>query len=188
VIIPVKKILLILSTLWLFGCQSNIASLDAVWEKENSEIFKSIGVREYTGLTKEQAVNAMVIAFQRLDLIVDSSDFRTGLLSGSATAPKPLTQEEFEIVKSVEDARARQHVMLLVWSLTGFESKFNVIFLDIPNGVQVSLRARLNYKAYRNDRIPISNFPPKATEIAIKKVWNEFEKVEFIQRATLKKK
>ena len=123
-----------------------------------------------------------------LDLIVDSSDFRTGLLAGSATAPKPLTHEEFEIVKTVEDARVRQHLILFVWSLTGFESKFNVIFLDVPNGVQVSLRARLNYKAYRNDRIPISNFPPKATEIAINKIWNEFEKVEFIQKATLKKK
>jgi hypothetical protein len=183
-----RKIILIISALFLFGCQSQIASLDSVWEKENSEIFKRIGVREYTGLTKEQAVNAMVIAFQRLDLIVDSSDFRTGLLAGSATAPKPLTHEEFEIVKTVEDARVRQHLILFVWSLTGFESKFNVIFLDVPNGVQVSLRARLNYKAYRNDRIPISNFPPKATEIAINKIWNEFEKVEFIQKATLKKK
>jgi hypothetical protein len=183
-----RKFLLIISTLFLLGCQSQVASLDAVWEKENSILFNKIGVREYTGLNKEQAVNAMVIAFQRLDLIVESSDFRVGLLSGNATAPKPLTHEEFEIVKAVEDSRARQHVLLFMWELTGFDSKFNVIFLEIPNGVQISLRAKLNYRAYRSDRIPVSNFPPKATEIAINKIWNEFEKVEFIQKATLKKR
>ncbi len=182
-----KKFLLIISTLLLFGCQSNIVNLDAVWEKENRELFNKIGVREYTNLTKEQAVNAMVIAFQRLDIVIDSSDYRAGIMAGSATAPKPLTYEEFEAVKTVEDSRARQYVPLLVWRLTGFDSKFNAVFLDIPNGVQVSLRAKLNYRG-ANDIIPISNFPPKASEIAIRKIWNEFEKVEFIQRATLKKR
>ena len=183
----IKKILLIFSTLWLFGCQSNIVNLDAVWEKENRELFNKIGVRDYTNLTKEQAVNAMVIAFQRLDIVIDSSDYRAGIMAGSATAPKPLTYEEFETVKVVEDSRARQYVPLLVWRLTGFDSKFNAVFLDIPNGVQISLRAKLNYRG-ANDIIPISNFPPKASEIAIRKIWNEFEKVEFIQKATLKKK
>lgn len=182
-----RKIIFVISALFLFGCQSNIVNLDAVWEKENRELFNKIGVREYTNLTKEQAVNAMVIAFQRLDIVIDSSDYRAGIMAGSATAPKPLTYEEFETVKTVEDSRARQYVPLLVWRLTGFDSKFNAVFLDIPNGVQVSLRAKLNYRG-ANDIIPISNFPPKASEIAIRKIWNEFEKVEFIQRATLRKK
>ncbi len=76
---------------------------------------------------------------------------------------------------------------MLIWRLTKFDSKFNAFFLDIPNDVQISLRAKLNYRG-ASDIIPVSNFPPKAVEIAIKKIWNEFEKVEFIQRATLKKK
>ena len=185
---PIKKFLLIISTLFLIGCQSQIGSLDAVWEKDNRELFNKIGVREYTGLTKEQAVNAMVIAFQRLDIIIENSDFKTGTLTGSATAPKPLTYEEFESVKAVEDSRARQYVPFLIWKLTGFDSKLNVIFLDIPNGVQISLREKLNYRGNTTDFIPISNFPPKATEIAIRKTWNEFEKVEFVQKATLRKK
>jgi hypothetical protein len=183
-----RKIILIISALFLFGCQSQITSLDAVWEKENRELFNKIGVREYTGLTKEQAVNAMVVAFQRLDIIIENSDFKTGTLTGSATAPKPLSYEEFESVKTAEDSRARQYVPLLIWKLTGFDTKINVIFLDIPNGVQISLRAKLNYRGNTTDFIPISNFPPKAAEIAIKKTWNEFEKVEFVQKATLKKR
>lgn len=183
-----RKILLIISALFLFGCQSQITSLDAVWEKENRELFNKIGVREYSGLTKEQAVNAMVVAFQRLDIIIENSDFKTGTLTGSATAPKPLSYEEFESVKTAEDSRARQYVPFLIWKLTGFDTKINVIFLDIPNGVQISLRAKLNYRGNTTDFIPISNFPPKAAEIAIKKTWNEFEKVEFVQKATLKRR
>ena len=72
-----RKILLIISALFLAGCQhqyDRVAELDAVWEKENRELFNKIGVREYTNLTKEQAVNAMLIAFQRLDIVIDSSE------------------------------------------------------------------------------------------------------------------
>ena len=185
-----RKILLIISALFLFGCQhqyDRVAELDAVWEKENRELFNKIGIREYTNLTKEQAVNAMLIAFQRLDIVIDSSDYKAGIIAGSATAPKPLYYEEFESVKAVEDARVRQYTFLFTWRLTGFDSKFNAVFLDIPNGVQISLRGKLNYRG-GSDIIPVSNFPPKASEIAIRKIWNEFEKVEFIQKATLKKK
>ena len=102
-----RKIILIISALFLFGCHhqyDRVAELDAVWEKENRVLFNKIGVREYTNLTKEQAVNAMLIAFQRLDIVIDSSDYKAGIIAGSATAPKPLNYEEFESVKAVEDA------------------------------------------------------------------------------------
>ena len=101
--------------------------------------------------------------------------------------PKPINYEEFQTVIAAEDARAKSIAPGFIWNLRGFDSKFNIIFLEIPNGVQVSMRAKLNYTG-RTDFIPIQNFPPKATEIAIRKIWNEFEKIEFIQRATLKKK
>ena len=182
-----KIIVLILSFFLLSSCIGNLTEVDSVWDKENRELFNKIGVREYTGLTKEQAVNAMVIAFQRLDIIIENSDYKTGTLTGTATAPKPINYEEFQAVIAAEDVRAKSIAPGFVWNLRGFDSKFNIIFLEIPNGVQVSMRAKLNYTG-RTNFIPIQNFPPKATEIAIRKIWNEFEKIEFIQRATLKKR
>jgi hypothetical protein len=182
----IKKILIAVLTIFLTNC-SSISELDAVWEKDNNELFKTIGTREYTNLTKEQAVNAMVISFQRLDLIIENSDFKTGLLSGTANAPKPLSLEEYNLMAKTEDARARMYFPLIYWSPSGYESKFNAVVLDIPNGVQISLRARLTLPG-RPDLHILSNFPPKGVEIAIKKIWNEFEKVEFIQRATLRKR
>jgi hypothetical protein len=182
-----KFICFFISFFFLSSCIGNLAAVDSVWEKENRELFNKIGVREYTGVTKEQAINAMVIAFQRLDIIIENSDFKIGTLTGTATAPKPINYEEFQTVIAAEDVRAKSIAPGFIWNLRGFDSKFNIIFLEIPNGVQVSMRAKLNYTG-RTDFIPIQNFPPKATEIAIRKIWNEFEKIEFIQRATLRKK
>ena len=183
-----RKILVtLISVFFLSGCMPNLAGVDSVWEKENRELFNKIGIREYAGLTKEKAVNAMAITFQRLDIIIENSDFRTGSLTGTATAPKPISYDEFQAVIAAENPRAQSIAPGMIWTLRGFESKFNVIFLEIPNGTQISLRANLKYSGNR-DLIPIQNFPPKATEIAIKKIWNEFEKIEFIQKATLKRK
>ena len=52
-----KIIVLILSFFLLSSCIGNLTEVDSVWDKENRELFNKIGVREYTGLTKEQAVD-----------------------------------------------------------------------------------------------------------------------------------
>jgi len=183
-----KKIILVLILLLTSCVSTGMNDLDKIWEKENKEIFNKIGIREYIGITKEQAIKAMVIAFQRLDIIIENSDFKVGTLTGTAIAPKPISYDEFQTVIAVENARAQSTAgPFFVWTLRGFNSKYNIIYLEIPNGVQISIRANLRYTG-RTDMIAIQNFPPKATEIAIKKIWNEFEKIEFIQRATLKKR
>lgn len=170
----------------LCGCSTQIHNLNVEWEKDNKQLANKIGVRTYQGITKEKAINAMAIAFQRMDMVITSSDFRTGLLSGSATAPKPLSYEEFETVIAAEDQRARSYVPFFVWKLTGFDTTFNVFVLETGDGVQVAFRAKLNYRGNTTDFIPISEFPPKAVEIANRKVWSEFEKILFIQDKTLK--
>ena len=67
---------------------------------------------------------------------------------------------------------------MLIWRLTKFDSKFNAFFLDIPNDVQISLRAKLNYRG-ASVIIPVSNFPPKAVEIAIKKYGMNLKKLNL---------
>jgi hypothetical protein len=167
------------------GCAGNMKNLNAAWEHDNKQMLNKIGTKEYKNVSKEKAVNAMAIAFQKLDIVITSSDFRTGLLAGIATAPKPLSYEEFEVVKAIEDSRARTHVPMLIWDLTGFDSIFNVFILETDDGVQASVRAKLNFRGNK-EIVPVSEFPPKAMEIAINKIWDEFEKTLFIQGKTLK--
>lgn len=184
-----KKIYLLIGVLvfvTLSGCASQIKHLNAAWEHDNKQLADKIGVREYKGVSKEKAINAMAIAFQRLDIIVTNSDFRTGLMAGTATAPKPLSYEEFEVVKAAENSRAQSHVPFMIWDLTGFNSVINVFVLETDDGVQISQRAKLNFNGNRADIIPVSEFPPKGMEIAINKIWDEFEKVLFVQGKTLK--
>lgn len=178
---------LVISFLALTACTGGLKTLDAEWGRNNTEIQNKLGVKNYDGISKEKAMNAMAVALQRLDLIVGNADFKMGFMMATAQAPKPLSYDEFEVVKKAEDSRARSHALLFTWSgLRDFDSRFNVSFLETGEGVQVSLRAKLEFKGSRLSFVPITEFPPKALEIAYPKIWNEFEKIAFIQSKTLK--
>lgn len=178
---------LIFSLLALTSCTGGLKTLDAEWGKNNTELQNKLGIKTYDGLSKEKAMNAMTVTLQRLDLIVENADFKLGFMLATAQAPKPLSYDEFEVVKKTEDSRARSHSALFTWSgLRDFDSRFNISFLETGEGVQVSIRGKLEFKGSRNSFVPITEFPPKGLEIAYPKIWNEFEKIAFIQSKTLK--
>ncbi|TSA53244.1 MAG: hypothetical protein D4R45_05855 [Planctomycetaceae bacterium] len=177
------SIIITTAMLLISGC--SIRNLDAAWAKDNKIISNKLGVRYYK-LPKDKAMSAMAVAFQRLDLIVENMDFKTGFLLATANAPKPLSDEEMQAVIDVEDSRARSHVLFFTWNFRDFKSKFNVTFLETDEGVQISLRGNLEFVGNRNQFIPVTEFPPKAVEIANIKIWDEFEKIAFIQGETLK--
>jgi hypothetical protein len=178
---------LVVSILALTSCVGGLTNLDAEWGKDNVELQNKLGLKTYEGIAKEKAMNAMAVALQRLDLIVANADFTMGFMMATAQAPKPLNYDEFEFVKKSEISRARSHVPLFTWSaLRDFDSRFNISFLETGGGVQISLRAKLEFKGSRSSFVPITEFPPKALEIAYPKIWNEFEKIAFIQSKTLK--
>jgi hypothetical protein len=171
---------------FLVGCANNMPKLDEVWEKHNSATYASKGTREYKHVSKADAVKAMIVAFQQLDIIIENSDMTVGLLTGSAVYPKPLDYKELQIVHEVEDARMKSIEPQASWLSTGFENKVNVVFLETSDGVRISIRMKMAYKGNLANVLPVSNLPPKALEIALPKIWNEFEKVNFIQGWILK--
>lgn len=186
-----KLILVVVGVVFfLSGCvtQSQMQNLDAMWDKDNHEIYKKLGTRDFQGVSKEQAMNAMAITFQRLDLIITTSDFRTGTITATAKAPKPLTHEEYRIVEDVEGPRSRSVAPLIGWNnLAYFESVFNVVVLETKGGVQVSVRGNLKFTGSTLQIIPVTQFPPKALEIGLNKIWDEYNKNIFVQNKTLAK-
>ena len=181
-----SSIIILLSIcLLVSGCSSGLQNLDNEWGKDNREIQNKLGVKIYNNISKEKAMSAMLVAFQRLDLIVENTDFQTGFISAMANAPKPLTRDEFKQVKNIEDGRARSHALLFSWNLRDFKSKLSVVFLQTQNDIQISLRANLHFVGDRYSFVPVTEFPPEATRIAFVKIWNEFEKVAFIQEKTI---
>lgn len=186
-----KAILTIfLSSLLLSGCvtQSQMQNLDAMWDKDNQELYKKLGTHDYQGVSKEQAMNAMAVTFQKLDLIITNSDFRTGTMTATAKAPKPLTHEEFKVVEEVEAPRSRSVAPMIGWNnLVYFESVFNTVVLETKGGVQVSIRGNLKFTGSTLQIIPVTQFPPKALEIGLRKIWDEYDKNIFVQKKTLAK-
>lgn len=180
-----STIIILSICLLISGCSSGITNLDNEWGNDNREIQNKLGVKIYNNISKEKAMSAMLVAFQRLDLIVENTDFETGFISAMANAPKPLTLDEFKQVKNIEDGRARSHVLFFSWNLRDFKSKFNVVFLPTQDDIQISLRGNLHFVGDRVSLIPVTEFPPEGTRIAFVKIWNEFEKVAFIQEKTI---
>ena len=156
-----------------------LGKLDAAWGKENQGLQNAIGTKTYSSISKEKAMNAMLLAFQRLDLIIDSSDSKTGFIRASSNAPKPLTYDEFEGIKKIEDGRAKSYVPGFEWNLAGFKSEFSAVFIEMNGGVQISLRGTLHFVGDATKFIPLTEFPPEGIKVAFPKIWNEFEKISL---------
>jgi len=130
-----STIIILSICLLISGCSSGITNLDNEWGNDNREIQNKLGVKIYNNISKEKAMSAMLVAFQRLDLIVENTDFETGFISAMANAPKPLTLDEFKQVKNIEDGGARSHVLFFSWNLSKtrfsvFKSLFLVVLLE----------------------------------------------------------
>lgn len=174
----------------LGGCvtQSQMQNLDAMWDQDNQQLYKKLGTRDFQGVSKEQAMSALAITFQKLDLITSNSDYKAGSITASAKAPKPLNFEEFKIVEEVEAPRSRSVAPFIGWNnLVYFESVFNAVALETKDGVQVSIRGNLKFTGSTLQIIPVTQFPPKALEIALRKFWDEYDKNIFVQKKTLSK-
>tara|TARA_R100000458_G_scaffold24028_1_gene21592 strand:- start:1009 stop:1572 length:564 start_codon:yes stop_codon:yes gene_type:complete len=186
-----KKILTIILLPLLFSCTSGIPNLDKAWGIKNQEYQQKFGTRTYQ-MKKETAMNAMQVAFQKLSLITTQSDFQTGLIVATANAPKPLSYEEYQRVQEVENPTVDEAFGLVgslffTWdALDEFESKFSAVFLETGSGVQISLRGNLDFTGDRALKRPVSEFPPEGVRLVYAKIWEEFEKIAFIQNKTLK--
>lgn len=185
-----SKLLLCLCVLFLSGCvtQTQMQNLDAMWDRDNQEIYRKLGTQDFQGVTKEQAMNAMAITYQKLDLIIHTSDFKTGTMTASAKAPKPLNYEEYKVVEEVEAPRSRTVAPLIGWNnLAYFESVFNTVVLETKGGVQVSIRGNLKFTGSTLQIVPVTQFPPKGLEIGLRKIWDEYNKNVFVQAKTIGK-
>jgi hypothetical protein len=186
-------VILLISVFYLSGCAAQlmkqVKTLEGEWGKDNKQLQDKLGMKYFDDLPKEKAMNAIAVTFQRLDLITENADYKTGIMIASAKSPRPLTHEELEIVEKEEDARARRIIPYgFSWDATNnYTNIFNATLLETGEGVQISLRMRMEYVGTNPYVIPITEPPPKALEIFFAKFWDEFEKIVFIQNKTLKR-
>jgi hypothetical protein len=98
-----------------------------------------------------------------------------------------LTEEEWAEVKKVEEKNARKISSLIYLSAQGREIEGNVLTLRRGDGsVEINLGFRLIITNPHPLVIHGDSVPPLAVSIAIDKIWEEFERVAFVQSKTLR--
>lgn len=187
--------------LGLSGCVATedfnraMSNLDATWGDQNTRLEKTLGTRYYK-VTKVGAIRGMVIALSNLGMTIKNQDFKTGILLATSIGPTPLSPNEWKHMEAVEMPRAKK----IIEPDLGIYSEFlqanpkyskvnvNVFFLERSKdrGLQISIRFALEYVGPGDPNYHYSTQPPPlGAQIALKKVWNEFEKTLFVQKKVL---
>ena len=170
----------------LSGCsmayfQEKMDLLNSAYKAENEKIIATLGTKYYK-IEPEKAHSAMLLALGNLEGIVDNQDARTGFISFKARTPRPLSTEEFQAMAKIEEARARQITGLPVTMTAGkSEIRGNVILISRKDDVQINIRFSLVYLQSMEGLVVGDQPPPEAVRLGLKKVWDEFEKVAFVQ-------
>ena len=179
----------LLGLLVLGGCvsQQAVDGLTAHWNAENKKLIKVLGTKYYQ-IEPLKAHRAMIIALSTLDLIVENQDVNSGFILAKGTAPSPLTAREWKLVQTQEEPEMHRRLGPFV-TLTSkqYEVIVNAFIIRRSKDVQVNLRFRTKYIGNSAGLIISDAVPPLAVKIGAQKIWEEFERVAFVQRQIIDK-
>lgn len=181
-----KKFFVICLAFVLSGCvsmehiQAQLNKLDVVYRAENEKLISSMGTRYYK-IDKEKAHSAMLLAFSNLELSIENQDIKSGYINARGTMPRPLGKEEFDRAWAIEKPRAKE--------ITGFDLTMsgnsdviiNSFIIERGDDIQINIRFRTKYTGNTHGLVISDQAPPEAVKIGYPKIWNEFEKVAFVQ-------
>jgi len=195
----IKRLSIIL-VFCLSGCvnmsdtQRAMDKIDETWGVTNGNLLKTSGTKEYR-VSKSDAFRAMYTALTELGFIVMNQDLETGIILAKAPIPTPLSKNEWNAVKEVEEPKMQAIVTPVVGSLlanmfvlvdTNFNVILNVILLEKQENLQISLRVQTEYTGSTVQMVYGHQPPPEELKYAINKIWDTFERVMFIQKGTFK--
>lgn len=173
----------------LSGCasQESADALGAYWSAQNKKLVQTLGTRYYE-IDRLKAHRAMIIALSTLDLIVENQDSAAGYIMARGGAPRPLTAAEWAQVRKVEESKT-QEFMGPFAALTGRSTDVivNAFIIERSKDVQINLRFRTKYTGSTTGIIFSEEAPPLAVKIGLQKVWDEFERIAFVQREIIDK-
>lgn len=182
-----KKLLtMVLLAFSLSGCvnleqiQGQLNKLDVVYRTENEKLIASMGTRYYK-LDKEQAQSAMLLALANLEMSIESQDSKTGFINARGTMPRPLSKEELDRAWAIEKPRAKE-ISGLDLSMSGQSDVIiNTFIIQREDDLQITIRFRTKFTGNTYGLAISDQAPPEAVKIGYPKIWNEFERVAFVQ-------
>ena len=172
------------------GCATDEQKRDAIndvnadFRVRYERILADQGTRVYrTNL--DDAFPALRIALARVGMRVQDQSPSIGYLSVVGTAPAPLTATEWKVAADQDLPILRQiaakHVGILAnfvaFEPEGLEVIINATALEVRNGLEISLTARMREIAPPKSGMPRREYlPPSAVRMGLDKIWTEFER------------
>jgi hypothetical protein len=172
------------------GCASDdqkrgaINDVNAEFRVQYERILAERGTRIYRA-SLDEAFPALRAALARLGMRVGDQAPGIGYLSVVGPAPAPLTDSEWRSAAQQDLPKLReiaaQHVGLLARFVSfepeGLEVIINATALEVRNGVEISLTARMRELAPPKSGMPRREYlPPSAVRMGLDKIWSEFER------------
>lgn len=179
-----------LLTVVLAGCASDQQKINAInavnqgFRVEYEKLLAEQGTHVYK-LSRADAFVAMRVVLAELGLHTEHQDMALGYLAVAATAPLPLTEEEWRAASQVDLPLLRYliepHVGVAAnfvqFEPQGLEVVINATFLDAPGGTEVSLTVRLREIAPPRSGWPRREYvSPRVLHIGLQKIFATFER------------
>ena len=174
----------------LVGCATDeqkrnaINEVNAEFRSEYERILAERGTRLYR-VRFDEAYSALRIALARVGMRVGDQSPSIGYLHVFGPAPAPLTKDEWDRAAEQDLPKLREiagkHVGLLgrfvKFEPEGLEVLINATALEVRNGVEISLTARMREIAPPKSGMPRREYlPPSAVRMGLDKIWSEFER------------
>lgn len=172
------------------GCASDMQKRDAinevnaVFRVHYERILAEKGTHVYR-TSLDDAYPALRTALARVGMRVQDQSPGIGYLSVVGPAPAPLTATEWKVAADRDLPLLREiaakHVGVLANFVTfepeGLEVIINATALEVRNGLEISLTARMHEIAPPKSGMPRREYlPPSAVRMGLDKIWSEFER------------
>ena len=164
--------------------RSAINDVNADFRVEYERILAERGTRIYR-VRPDDAFQALRTELLRVGMRVGDQSPAMGYLNVFGPAPSPLTAAEWRTAAEQDQPRLReivaQHIGVLSRFVTfepeGLEVIINATTLEVKNGVEISLTARMREIAPPKSGMPRREYlPPSAVRMGLDKIWGEFER------------
>lgn len=172
------------------GCATDEQKRDAIndvnaeFRVQYERILADRGTRVYR-TSLDDAFPALRTALARVGMRVQDQSPGIGYLSVVGPAPAPLTATEWKLAADQDLPKLREiaakHVGLLsqfvAFEPEGLEVIINATALEVRNGLEISLTARMREVAPPKSGMPRREYlPPSAVRMGLDKIWTEFER------------
>jgi len=172
------------------GCASQpqiinaIIAVNKAFQVEYEEILAKDGSRVFP-VKRAEAYDAVRVSMARLRMTVEAQDPALGYVNVFASAPLPLTAEEWREAAAADLPRMRDLVrpyaplesLFINFEPEGLQSVVRGTVVEVPSGTEISFTAQMRETAPPKSGFPRREYlPPTAVRMALKKMWAEVER------------